>query len=269
MKVPLNKKTAIISIIILALVLNFIIFTKAYPETFKPQTETLARDFSAYYMGAWRLFNNPTQVYHDGSLPGDYPIIGTPQPFKYIPNFLIWFSPFLSLSYQNAINAFDILQFISMIPLAFFVYKLVKDKNLFLAATVVLVVLLQPILITPSIKYDDFNFLHYRMISLDVQTFSPSYLCGYTLANAHILQNMLLVGALYFGYTKKPILSALFLTFAAFDPRVALVAVPLLFWYNRKSLVKFVGGTAVLLSVTNLPFFFYSGIGESFLSLVV
>jgi hypothetical protein len=132
-----------------------------------------------------------------------------------------------------------------------------------------LVVLLQPILITPSIAYDDFNFLHYRMISLDVQTFSPSYLCGYTLANAHILQNMLLVGALYFGYTKKPIFSALFLTFAAFDPRVALVAVPLLFWYNRKSLLKFVSGTAILLAATNLPFFLYNGIGESFLSLVV
>ena len=96
MKVPLNKKTAIIAVIVLALILNFIIFTKAYPETFKPQTETLARDFSAYYMGGWRLFNNPTQVYYDGSLPGDYPIVGTPQPFKYIPNFLIWFSPFLS-----------------------------------------------------------------------------------------------------------------------------------------------------------------------------
>jgi hypothetical protein len=269
MKVPLNKKTAIIAVIVLALILNFIIFTKAYPETFKPQTETLARDFSAYYMGGWRLFNNPTQVYYDGSLPGDYPIIGTPQPFKYIPNFLIWFSPFLTLNYQNAINAFDIVMLLSMIPLAYFVFKLVKDKSLFLAAVAVLIVLVQPILITPSIMYDDLNFLHYRMISLDVQTYSPSYLCGYTLANAHVLQTMLLVGAIYFGYSKKPLLSALFLTFGAFDPRIALVSLPLLLWYNRKSLVKFIGGTAVLLAATNLPFFLYSGIGESFVSLVL
>ena len=80
---------------------------------------------------------------------------------------------------------------------------------------------------------------------------------------------MLLVGAIYFGFSKKPLLSALFLTFGAFDPRIALVALPLLLWYNRKSLVKFVGGTAVLLAVTNLPFFLYSGIGESFVSLVL
>jgi hypothetical protein len=269
MKRPLTKKTAIITVIILAVVLNFCIFIQAYPLTFTPQTDTLARDFSAYYMGSWRLFNNPTQVYYDGSLPNDYSIIGTPQPFKYIPNFLIMFSSFLSLSYQNALSAFDIIQFLTMIPLAFFVYKLVKEKNLFFAAAATLIVLLQPILISPAIAYDSANFLHFRMISLSIQTFSPSYLCGYTLANAHILQNMLLVGALYFGYSKKPWLSALFFTFGAFDPRVALVAAPLLLWYNRKSLLKFVGGTAVLLAATNLPFFLYSGIGESFLNTVL
>ena len=69
MNLPLTKKTAIITVIILAVVLNFSIFIQAYPLTFTPQTDTLARDFSAYYMGSWRLFNNPTQVYYDGSLP--------------------------------------------------------------------------------------------------------------------------------------------------------------------------------------------------------
>lgn len=268
MKIPLNKNTAIIAVIAIAVILNFSIFMEAYPLTFEPQTPTLERDFSAYYIGAWRLFNNPTMVYHDGTLPGDYPLVGQPQPFKYIPNFFIISTPLLGLSYQNALNAFDIIQFLVMIPLAFFVYKLVKEKNLFLAAAVALIVLLQPILISPSIQYDDFNFLHYRMWSLGIQTFSPSYLCGYTLANAHILQNMLLVGALYFGYSKKPWLSALFFTFGAFDPRIALVAAPLLLWYNREVLVKFVGGTAAFLAATNLPFFLYGGVGESFLNSV-
>jgi hypothetical protein len=268
MKIPLNKNTAIIAVIAVAVIINFSIFAEAYPLTFEPQTPTLERDFSAYYIGAWRLFNNPTMVYHDGSLPSDYPLTGQPQPFKYIPNFFIISTPLLGLSYQNALNAFDVIQFLAMIPLAFFVYKLVKEKNLFLAAAVALIVLLQPILISPSIQYDDFNFLHYRMWSLGIQTFSPSYLCGYTLANAHILQNMLLVGALYFGYSKKPWLSALFFTFGAFDPRIALVAAPLLLWYNRGALVKFVGGTAVFLAATNLPFFLYGGVGESFLNSV-
>jgi hypothetical protein len=268
MKIPLNRNTAIIAVIVIAVILNFHIFTQAYPLTFEPQTPTLERDFSAYYIGTWRLFNNPAMVYHEGSLPGDYPLVGEPQPFKYIPNFFVITTPLMALSYQNALNAFDIIQFLAMIPLAFFVYKLVKDKNLFLAAAVALIVLLQPILISPSIQYDDLNFLHYRMWSLGVQTFSPSYLCGYTLANAHILQNMLLVGAIYFGFAKKPWLSALFFTFGAFDPRIALVAAPLLLWYNRDSLLKFVGGTTVLLAVTNLPFFFYGGIGEAFLNSV-
>ena len=269
MNLPLNKKTAIISVIALAVILNFSIFAQAYPQTFTPQTATLERDFSAYYTGEWRLFNNPTQVYYDGSLPGDYALVGQPQPFKYIPNFLILFAPFTALNYQDALNAFDIIQFISMIALAFFTYKLVKDKNIFLAAAVVLIVLVQPILISPSIQYDGTNFLHYRMLSLSVQTFSPSYLCGYTLANAHILQNTLLVGALYFAFSKKPWLSALMFTFGAFDPRVALVAAPLVLWYNRKSLLKFVGATGALLAITNLPFFLYKGIGESFLNSVV
>jgi hypothetical protein len=135
----------------------------------------LLRVSSTYYMGEWRLFHNPTKVYYDGSQPGDYELIGQPQPFKYTPSFLILFAPFLALSYQNALNAFDIVQFLSIIALAFFVYKLVEDKNLFLAAVVALIVVVDPLLIAPSISYDVAGFLHYRMISLHVQTFSPCY----------------------------------------------------------------------------------------------
>jgi hypothetical protein len=269
MRLPLNKKTAIVSVIVLAVVLNFGILCYAYPQTFEPQTETLERDFSAYYTGTWRLFNNPTKTYYEGSLPGDYPLTGEPQPFKYTPNFFILFTPFMLLNYQNALNAFDIVQFLSIIGLAFFVYRLVENKNLFLAAIVSVIVILQPILITPSISYDWANFLHYRLLSLQVQTFSPCYYCGYQLANAHILQNTLLVGALYFGFKKKPWLSALFLTFGAFDPRCSLFALPLLLWYNRQSLKTFIGGAALLLAVTNLPFFFYEGVGFIFLDSVV
>jgi hypothetical protein len=47
-----------------------------------------------------------------------------------------------------------------------------------------------------------------------------------------------------------------------------LVAAPLLLWYNRESLPKFIGGTAVMLAATNLPFFLYGGIGEAFLNSV-
>jgi len=269
MKLPLTKKTAIIAVIILAVLLNFHIFCYAYPQTFTPQSETLARDFSAYYIGGWRLFHNPTEIYYDGALPSDYPLVGQPQPFKYTPNFLMLFAPFLALSYQNALNAFNVVQFLSVLTLAFFVYKLVEDKNLFLAAAVAVIVVVDPLLFAPSISFDVANFFHYRIISLNVQTISPCYYWGYLLANAHILQNVLLVGALYFGFAKKPWLSALFFAFGVFDPRCALFALPLLLWYNRQSLWKFIGGTAVFLAATNLPFFFYYGIGFTFLQSVV
>jgi hypothetical protein len=261
MKLPLTKKTAIILVILLAALLNFQIFCYAYPQTFAPQAPDLARDFSAYYIAAWRLFHNPAAVYSEGVQPGDYQIIGQPQTFRYPPSFLILFAPFLILSYQNALNAFDIVQFLSIIVLAFFVYKLVEDKNLFLAAAVAVIVVVDPLLIAPSVSYDAANFLHYRMISLHVQTFSPSYYCGYLLANAHILQNTLLVGALYFGFAKKPWLSALFFTFGVLDPRAALFSLPLLLWYNRRAMRKFIGGSAAFLMATNLPFFFYYSVG--------
>lgn len=266
MKLVLSKKTAITLVIVLLVFLNLSIFVYAYPQTFKPEAPTLARDFSAYYIGEWRLFHNPTQIYSASVQPGDYQIQPQPQPFKYTPSFLILFAPFLTLSYQNALNSFDIIQALLILALAFFVYKLIEDKNLFLGVTAAVIVLVDPILIAPSASYSIAGFFHYRMLSLHVQTFSPSYYCGYLLANAHILQTVLLVGAIYFGFAKKPWLSALLFAFGAFDPRVALFALPLLLWYNRRSLWKFIGGAAAFLAATNLPFFLYNGVGFAFLT---
>ena len=128
------------------------------------------------------------------------------------------------------------MQLALMPALAFFVYKIIKDKNIVLVTIAAIII------------------------------FSPSYYVGYVLANAHILQTVLLVGALYFGFIKKPWLSALLFAFSVFDPRAALIALPLLLWYNRKSMLKFVAGATVFLAATNLPFFFYYGIGFTFLS---
>lgn len=265
MKLPLSRKTAIILVIVLAVLLNLSVFCFAYPQTFKPESPTLARDFSAYYMGAWRLFHDPTQVYNVSVQPSDYETIGQAQPFKYVPSFLILFTPFLTLSYQNALNAFDIMQFLLLLPLAFFVYKIVKDKNLVLASIVSVIVLVDPLLFSPSAGYSVVNSLEYRLMNIPSQTISPSYYCGYFLANAHILQTVLLVGAVYFGFAKKPWFSALLFAFGSFDPRGALVAVPLLLWYNRHSIRAFIAGSAVFLLVTNLPFFLYYGVGFAFL----
>jgi hypothetical protein len=85
------------------------------------------------------------------------------------------------------------------------------------------------------------------------------------LANAHVIQTALIVGAIYFGYTKKPWLSAFVLAVSSFDPRVTLLALPLLVWYNRKSLRIFVTGSVAFVLAFNLPFFFYNNIGLTFL----
>jgi hypothetical protein len=259
----LNKKTAIIIVILLAVAINFQIFCYAYPQTFEPQAPDLARDFSAYYIGAWRLFHNPAAVYSDGVQSGDYQIVGQPQTFRYPPAYLLLFAPFLTLNYQTALNIFDIIQFLSILALAFFVYQLVKDKPLIIASVVAVIVLVNPLLFLPSLcgSYSITGFLHYRIVSLHVQTISPSFYAGYLLGNAHILQNTLIVGALYFGHAKKPWMSALLFTLGAFDPRAALFALPLLLWYNRHAVRKFAAVSAAFIAAANIPFFFYHGVG--------
>jgi hypothetical protein len=244
-----NKK--IIYIIIASVIVNLCIFTITFPDAFKlPADATLARDFSAYYIGEWRLFNDPTHVYFGGALPTDYPIYPIVQSFKYTPSFLVMFAPFILLSYENALAAFDLLT-VALIPaLAFFVYKMVKDKNVILAGAVAIIVLINPL---PSLQIN--NTINY----------AGGYYFGYLFGNAHILQAILLVGALYFGFAKKPWLSAVLFVFGAFDPRPALLALPLLLWYNRAGLVKFVSGSAGLVALTNLPFFFYYGVGFAFI----
>lgn len=263
-----TKKTVIVSVIIVALTLNLITFVFAHPEMFKPSSSTLARDFSAYYIGGWRLFHNPTKIYAGGSQPGDYPILLKPQTFKYTPSFLILISPFLILSYQDAFIAFNLVQLASMLVLAFFVYKLVKDKNLILALVACIVVLIAPLPSLPFSQGGNQLLLH-RFVSINPQTFSWSYYWGWVCGNAHVIQPVFLMGAMYFGTVKKPWLSALLFTFSVFDPRFALMALPLIVWYNRKSIFAFAAGTAVFLGMTNLPFFFYQGVGFAFLSATV
>jgi hypothetical protein len=259
-----KKKTTIIVVIAVALALNAITFALAYPGMFKPSSPTLSKDFSAYYIGGWRLFNNPTKVYAAGSQPGDYPITPRPQTFKYIPSFLLLISPFLLLSYQDAFIAFNIVQLALMPVLAFFVYKLVEDKNLALAILACIVVLIDPL---PSLPMGQasFNTLNYRFSSINPQTFSWSYYWGYVCGNAHILQPVFLVGAMFFGFSKKPWLSALMFALGAFDPRFALLALPLIIWYNRKNISRFAAGAVLFLSAMNLPFFFYYGVGFALL----
>jgi hypothetical protein len=260
----LSNKQVIIVAILVAIALNALSFCVAYPEISKPQSAISARDFSAYYTGAFRLIHNPTKIYFDGTQPGDYQILPRPQTFKYTPSFLVLFAPFLSMDYLTALNVFDFVQ-LALIPvLAFFVYKLVKDKNYILGAIAAFIILIQP-LPTPSINVPRAPLINLGLLSVNSQSFAPSYYCGYLFVNAHILQTVLLVGALHLGFVKKPCLSALLFSFGLLDPRAAIVALPLLLWYNRQEIRKFIIAVTAFILATNLPFFLYYGIGSTFL----
>lgn len=259
-----SNKQILILAILLAVALNVTSFCFAYPEISKPQSAALARDFSAYYTAEYRLLYNPTKIYFDGIQPGDYPIFPWPQPFKYTPSFLVLFAPFLMLDYLSALTVFDVIQLALVPALAFFVYKLVKDKNVVLGAVAAIIVLFEP-LPTPAMNYPSAPLIHFWIFSVNSQAFAPSYYCGYYYVNAHILQTVLLVGALYFGFAKKPWLSALFFAFGLLDPRAAIVTFPLLLWYNRREMRQFIAAAAIFVLATNLPFFFYHDVGLTFL----
>ncbi|MFA5572195.1 MAG: hypothetical protein WDA42_03735 [Candidatus Bathyarchaeia archaeon] len=247
----LTKKKTLIIVIIIALALNTCIFLEAYPRTFISLDATFAADFSAYYIGEWRFFYNPTTIYEAGDyLPGDYVILPKPQSFMYTPSFLLFFAPFMILDYQASLIVFDMIQFLSMFALAFFVYKIVENKELALGCITAIVILLLPI---PG------------ALQFDAMTFFPGYYWGYALANAHVIQTTLIVASLYFGFVKKPLLSAFMLAVSSFDPRVTLLAFPILLWYNKGVLRKFVLSSIAFISVFNVPFFFYNNIGFTFL----
>ena len=127
-------------------------FLLCIPRIFTPESPTMARDFSAYYIGAWRLFHNPAQVYQGGCIVerlSDYNRtikISSTRLHSYS------FSPFLTLNYQEAFVAFDIIQIVLIALLGFFVYKLVKDKNVVLGTIAAVVVLIEPLPSLPLTK---------------------------------------------------------------------------------------------------------------------
>jgi len=118
---------------------------------------------------------------------------------------------------------------------------------------------------TPAINLPPPQWAHFWIFTLNPQSFAPSYYCGYLFANAHILQTILLVGSLYLGYAKRPYLSALLFAFGLLDPRAALVTLPLLLFYNRHKILRFLTAATAFILATNLPFFFYNNIELTFL----
>jgi len=253
-KPGLAKKIFIIGIVVLV-VLNLYTFIVAYPETLavdagiSTQGSTLAKDFSAYYMGAWRLWHNPSQIYTYGPLADGEPFIfPSPETYKYLPSFLLVVSPFLELNYQNALLAFDLAQFLLLPVLAYMLYKLLDKKQLAVTFIVIIIALLLPF---PTLKWG----------------FSPSYYWQWAEGQAKVFDIFFLVLSFYLASRGRPYLSGIAFAFGFFDPRFGLLAIALFLMYNQKNLKPAVGSAVGSLLVSN-AMLLYPGMASSFSNMV-
>jgi hypothetical protein len=252
---PTIVKTAFYIAVIVLIAINFISFAMAYPETYTPSPgisvggDILAKDFSAYYVGAWRLWNNPSHLYSFGALGGAEPQTPPhPEAYKYLPNFLLITSPFLALNYQKALLAFDIVQFLLIPAMAYMVYSLLQDKHLAIVFAVLAIVLVLPI---PGTSYG----------------ISPSYYWQWGEGQAKVFLTALLLLSFYLGSKGRPVLSGIVFAFGFFDPRFGLLAIPLYIMYNRKNL-KLAGTSAITSLVASNAMLLYPKMGEGFYNMV-
>jgi hypothetical protein len=249
------SKIAFITALAVLILLNLYTFIIAYPETYTLDSgintsgTILAKDFSAYYIGAWRLWNNPSHIYTFGALADGEPVISPrPEAYKYLPSFLLIMSPFLSLNYQQALLTFDIAQFALLPLMAYLLYKLLESKPLAVTLVVMIIALLLPF---PTLRWG----------------LSLSYYWQWGEGQAKVFVTFLLLLNLYFGNRDRPYLSGIAFAFGLFDPRFGLLALPLFIMYNRKNLKAATASTITTLALSNLMLI-YPGMGSNFINMV-
>lgn len=250
-----SKRRAVLFVAFACLIgLNLVTLVQAYPETTRQDSgccsnKVLAKDFSAFYTAAWRLFHDPSQVYTPGSLnDGEYHILPQPEAYKYLPSFLFIVAPFLALGYQQALTAFDIFQFLLIPMIAFLLYQLIKQRGVGVTLLVAAVVLVFPL-----------PWPHWGI--------SVAYYWQWGEGQSKVLETFLLLAAFYLGYRGRPELSGLAFALTAFDPRFTLLSVPLFLLYNRGALRR-ASLTAIAAGVVSNIVLIYPGLGSGFLTMV-
>jgi hypothetical protein len=253
-ELPQTKTILFIAATIL-IALNLYTFIVAYPETYTPspgintQGSILAKDFSAYYVGAWRFWHNPSQIYHFGALGGAEPFTPPyPEAYKYLPSFLLLISPLISLDYQQALLVFNVIQLMLLPVIAYMLYKLLDNKHVAVTFAVMVVALLLPF---PSPNGG----------------LSMSYYWQWGEGQAKVLLTFLLLLSFYLGTKGKPVLSGIVLSLGFFDLRFGLLAFPLFVMFNRKNLKAATASAITALALSNVMFL-YPGIGSGFLGMV-
>ena len=249
-----STKTVFIIAVVVVIALNLYTLIIAYPQTYTPShgitanAPILAKDFSAYYMGAWRLWNDPKHIYVNATFTGEPVIKPYPEMYKYLPSFLLLVTPFLTLSYQQALTAFDIVQFLMLPAMAYFIYKILSGKPLWVTLIVIVIALLLPF---PTSQWG----------------FSPSYYWQWGEGQAKVFITFLLLLSFYFGWRGKPVLSGIAFAFGFFDPRFGLLAIPLFVSYNRGN-IKLAGASGVISLLASNSMLLISGTGSNFATMV-
>ncbi|MFI5205642.1 MAG: glycosyltransferase 87 family protein [Candidatus Paceibacterales bacterium] len=210
----------------------------------------LPRDFSVYYIAAWRMFHNPSQIFTTGHITdGEPTIYPSLTPYKYLPSFLVLISPLITLSYYPAFWVFDAFQFALLPLMAFLLYELLEKKNPAIAFLILVLVLLLP----------------YPMPGRGL---SVSYFMSWAEGQAKIFLSFLLLVSFYFGYKGRAALSGVAFALGAFDPRFALLALPLFLFYNKAKLKAAFVPMIITLIGTNFMVF-YPGTAQGFLDMIL
>jgi Glycosyltransferase family 87 len=236
------------------LALNLVVLAAAYPETMRVDygccsNRLLAKDFSAFFTAAWRLVHDPSQVYTGGFVnDGEFFITPQPEAFKYLPSFLFMALPFTALPYQEALTAFDVFQFLLLPAIAYLVYELMKEKGMGWAVAVAAIALLLP---SPAPGW----------------SISVPYYLQWAEGQSKVLVTFLLLLSFYLGMRRRPGMSGIIFALAAFDPRFALVSIPLFVTYNRSNLRVSIAACLVALLGTNVALL-YPPLGAGFLAMV-
>lgn len=248
------SRKALLVIVAGLLVLNLFTFLPAYSQVSNIDSgccsnHPLAKDFSAFFIGAWRLYHDPAQIYTHGLLSdGEPPIYPQPEQYKYLPSFLLIVSPFLLLQYPQALDLFDIIQFFFLPLIGILVYSLTREKGW--AVTIIAEVL---VLLLPA--------------AAPGWGFSVGYFWQWKEGQSKVLETLLLTTSFYLGTRGRPVWSGFLLGIAFFDPRFALAATPLFLAYNAARTALAIRGLLATLLLSNVMLF-YPGVGFSFLQMV-
>ena len=254
MLIQLKSKKALFALAIIIIVgLNFYTLSVAYPTMNHPLNlggTDLPRDFSVYYIAAWRMFHNPSQIFTPGPLPdGEPTIYPSLTPYKYLPSFLVLISPLINLSYYQAFWVFDAIQFALLPLMALLLYRLLEKKNPVAAFVILILFLLLP----------------YPMPGRGL---SVSYFMSWAEGQAKVLLSFLLLVSFYLGFKGKPTLSGVVFALGAFDPRFAVLALPLFIFYNKDKLKAALLPMVIALTLTNFVVF-YPGAAQGFVNMIL